>query len=128
MYRRNAAEIADSVRALVDFCHGEAVDAGWWTDGKGESLIGRRNRIELLALMHSEISEALVGELKNRMDDHLPHRKAVEVELADAIIRICDYAGGFGLDLAGAIVEKVAYNRTRADHRAVIRALHEAQS
>lgn len=75
-----------------------------------------RNKGELLALIHSEISEALEGERKNLMDDHLPHRKMAEVELVDAIIRILDYAGGFGYDLQGAFDEKLAYNDTRIDH------------
>ena len=39
------------------------------------------------------------------------------MELADAVIRIMDLAGAMGLDLAGAIVEKLAYNQTRADHK-----------
>lgn len=87
----------------------------WWTDLKtGEPL--NRNKGELLALIHSEISEALEGARKNLMDDHLPHRKMEEVELADAVIRIFDYCGGFGLDLEGALKEKLEYNKTRKDH------------
>lgn len=39
-----------------------------------------------------------------------------EVELADTIIRILDYAGAFGYDLQGAFDEKLAYNQTRKDH------------
>ena len=41
----------------------------------------------------------------------------VSVELADAIIRILDIAGGFDLDVGGAIAEKLAYNRNREDHK-----------
>lgn len=67
-------------------------------------------------LMVSEISEAMEGDRKNLMDDKLPHRTMVEVELADAIIRICDYAGDHNLDIGGALIEKLEYNRKREDH------------
>ena len=75
-----------------------------------------RNKAELLCLIHSEISECLEGIRRNSHDAKLPHRSAEEVELADALIRILYYAGGFGLDLHGAFQEKMAYNRQRADH------------
>lgn len=83
--------------------------AGWWNS--------ERNRGELIALIHSELSEALEGIRKNQNDDHLPHRKMEEVELADAVIRIMDYCGAFNLDLEGAIKEKLEYNKHRADHK-----------
>lgn len=41
----------------------------------------------------------------------------LEVELADAVIRIFDTAGGLGLDLPGALAEKLAYNARRQDHK-----------
>jgi hypothetical protein len=56
------------------------------------------------------------GERKNLMDDKLPHRLMAEVELADALIRIFDYAAAFHYDLEGAYQEKRAFNATRADH------------
>jgi NTP pyrophosphatase (non-canonical NTP hydrolase) len=87
----------------------------WWTD-IDTGLPIERNKGELLALIHSEISEALEGERKNLMDDKLPHRKMSEVELADALIRILDYVGGFGYDIQGAMEEKLEYNKTRKDH------------
>lgn len=37
----------------------------------------------------------------------------VEAELADAVIRIMDYAHARSLDIAGAIIAKMGYNRTR---------------
>ena len=74
------------------------------------------NKGELLCLIHSEISEAMEGERKNLMDDKLEHRKMAEVELADALIRILDYAEGFGYDIGGAVIEKLEYNSTRKDH------------
>lgn len=116
------AQIADYMRwfakQLVSFCHGIANESGWWSDPEtGESLKGKRNVGEMLCLIHSEISEAMEGHRKGLMDDHLPHRPMIEVELADAVIRICDLAGGLGLDLAGAVVEKLQYNTRRADHK-----------
>lgn len=78
----------------------------------------QRNKGELLMLMVSEISEAMEGERKNLMDDHLPHRRMAEVELADLLIRVFDYAGAYGYDLDGAVAEKRAYNRIRVDHTA----------
>ena len=104
------------IAVAIGLCHGAAVKGGWWHDIKtGERL--ERNKGELLCLIHSEISEAMEGVRKGLPDDKLPHRSAEEVELADALIRICDYAGAYGLDLGGAVIEKLAYNAQRADHK-----------
>ena len=71
----------------------------------------------MLMLVVSEVVEGLEGHRKNLMDDKLPHRPMLEVELADAVIRILDMCGGLGLDLEGAIFEKLEYNANRADHK-----------
>lgn len=92
----------------------------WWIDLEtGQPL--KKNIGELLMLVTSELSEALEGHRKDLMDDKLPHRKMFEVELADAVIRIFDIAGGLELDLGGAYAEKMQYNSVREDHK------HEAR-
>jgi NTP pyrophosphatase (non-canonical NTP hydrolase) len=101
-----------SVDFLVAECHTQAVEMGWWPTNKEE-----RNKGELLALVHSEVSEALEGLRKDKQDDHLPEFKSVEVELADAMIRILDMAGAFNYRLGEALEAKLAYNKTRADHK-----------
>lgn len=96
-----------------------AANIKWWQDANGNPI--QRNKGELIALMHSELSECLEGERKDLMDDKLTHRKMAEVELVDTIIRILDYAGGFGYDLQGAFDEKMQFNSVREDHK------HEAR-
>lgn len=116
--------IEDSGDLLVLASHGAAVRSGWWIDVEtGEDVRTWEKKYFLcwvatkLALVHSEVSEGLEGHRKSLMDDKLPHRPMLEVELADAVIRIADLAGGLGLDLGGAIAEKLAFNATRADHK-----------
>lgn len=99
---------------LARECH--ATNQQWWHDiNTGERL--NRNKGELLMLIVSEVAEAMEGERKDLMDTHLTHRKMAEVELADVLIRVFDYAGAFGYDLDGAVAEKRAYNDNRADHK-----------
>lgn len=87
----------------------------WWQDPKTGQRIDR-NKGELLALIASELSEALEGERKDLMDDHLPHRKMAEVEMADAVIRILDFSGGFDipLSLPDRMPEPLSDNRAEA--------------
>jgi NTP pyrophosphatase (non-canonical NTP hydrolase) len=94
-------------------CH-EAARSWWQNPMTGERI--ERNDGELIALMHSELSEALEAVRKGLQDSHLPHRRGVEVELADLMIRVFDYAGARGLDLEGAVREKLAFNARREDH------------
>lgn len=90
-------------------------NARWWRNPEtGETI--QRNKGEQLMLIVSEISEAMEGARKNKMDDHLPHRTMEEVEMADALIRIFDYCGGHGIDIEGAFAEKMNYDTQRADH------------
>lgn len=84
-------------------CHEDNMK--WWQDPATKAPLSR-NKGELIALMHSELSECLEGERKNLMDDKLSHRKMAEVELVDTLIRIFDYAEAFGYDLQGGVCRK----------------------
>lgn len=109
-------EARNTLTDYVNTCYGNSYRAGWHTDLETGKLKDR-NRGEMLMLIVSEIAEAMEGERKGLMDDHLPHRKMAEVELADAFIRIADYCGRWGYDLEGAVQEKLEYNKNRADHK-----------
>ena len=116
MYSKDERAMTDGILSAIKVCHGVAKKSGWWNDLEtGDPL--DRNKGELMMLMVSEIAEMMEGSRKNLMDEHLPHRKNEEVEAADLFIRLMDYCGGFNLDLAGAVREKLAYNAQRADHK-----------
>lgn len=111
--------IARAGETLVIACHGASMNAGWWNDlHTGVPILERPHVVgEKLMLVVSEIAEAMEGHRKGLQDDKLPHRPMIEVELADAVIRICDLAGALNLDLGGAIKEKLEYNKHRPDHK-----------
>jgi hypothetical protein len=100
----------EDYKKLTELCH--QANAKWWLDIKTGKPI-ERNKGELLALIHSEISECLEGERKDLQDDKLPQFKMAVVELADCLIRVFDYAGGFEVPLQAVrlpIVSKI-YNK-----------------
>lgn len=109
-----------NLESIGDKIHAQNVRAGWWSSLDG--MPKQRNVGEMLMLCVSELSEAMEGHRKNLSDDKLPHRSMLEVELADAVIRILDMGAGLGLDVAGAIVEKMHYNAHREDHTIAHRA------
>lgn len=122
----------EAVNHLVDLCFGASLKAGWWHDPKTgtdylkevrePTRFGKALAAEKMALIHSEVSESLEGLRKGKADEHCPEFTSEEVEMADAVIRIADYAGARRLRLGEALVAKMAYNAVRPDHKAEARA------
>lgn len=92
---RNLAAVAAEI-------HQDNINAGWWKIEPGTGNTLPRNIGEMLALVHSEISEADYGAMSGAMDDKLPHRCMVEVELADVAIRVLDILGYYQCDMTAA--------------------------
>jgi NTP pyrophosphatase (non-canonical NTP hydrolase) len=91
---------------VAEQVHRTAREKGWWDK--------KRNDGEAIALMHSELSEALEAlRHGNPPDDKIPEFNGAEAELADVIIRILDFGQGRGLRVAEALVAKMDYNRGR---------------
>lgn len=90
-----------------------ASDIKLWADSKGWWET-ERNDGELMALMHSEISEGLeYYRHGNPPDDKIPEFSGIEAEMADTIIRILDYCAARNFRIGEAIIAKMAYNETR---------------
>jgi NTP pyrophosphatase (non-canonical NTP hydrolase) len=85
--------------------HENAVSKGWWEENRSDG--------ELIALMHSELSEALEALRKDLISDHIPEYEGVEEELADVVIRIMDMAERRGYRVASAIIDKIHFNKER---------------
>jgi hypothetical protein len=103
---------------MATVIHEDNARKGFWPkggriNGLPAAVEGERNVGEMLMLAVTELSEALEAHRKNLMDDKLPHHKGMTVEIADAIIRLMDTGYGLGLPVAEALIEKLAYNRTR---------------
>lgn len=105
----------DDITRLAGYIHSQNIKAGWWDKPRE---IGT-----LLMLIVSEVAEAMEGDRKGLMDDKLPHHEMLHVEIADAIIRLLDLASHKKAPIGRIVMEKLAYNRERPDHKLETRKL-----
>ena len=103
-------ELRKGLGTGIRLAHNSAVDKGFWNGITAND----HTRAAFLMLMVSELGEACEAQRRNITEsEHIPEFTGEEEELADCIIRILDYAGGYHLRLAEAVVAKMEYNLTR---------------
>ena len=102
-------DFIEAFNRIADKIHETSCGQGFWQDGDS------RNIGEVLAELHSEISEALECLRDgNPPDKNVTSMSGGEVQLADVLILLMDIARGYGFNIAEAALAKMKFNEGRA--------------
>ena len=106
-HRSMAPMVQPLLRSLSQQLHSWFKHQGFWPlDHVATEELVKLKKSSAIALIHSEISELLEAVRKGDRDNEAE-------ELADTLIRMLDYAGGFGIDLGQAFTRKMFENLNR---------------
>jgi NTP pyrophosphatase (non-canonical NTP hydrolase) len=107
--------MSKSLNQLRNDAYDNAIAKGFWD--KPPSVA------ESIALMHSELSEALEDDCDGRRPDEMWHTPVttgvmakpcgIPSEMADVIIRVLDFCGHYNIDIEAVVIEKMLFNSTR---------------
>ena len=98
----------DNYKRIAEKVHRLSAEQGFWRDGT------KRNFGEMMALLHSEISEAVeCARLGDPPDKNIGDFSGIEVQLADVLGILMDAEEGFGLNIAEALLRKMEFNKSR---------------
>lgn len=96
-----------TINEMAKEIHKNAVEHGWWEEDRPFG--------EIIALCHSELSEALeayrCGE--DMVWDHDGKPDGIAVEMVDCVIRIFDALEHWGIDIEEVLKQKHEFNRSR---------------
>ena len=119
----DVAALLQGMNKLASHCYVEARERGFYadyeelyaqmSDGAAQDVLRSMFISQRVGLIASELGELIDALRKPKVSEKIPPFSEVEEELADAVIRILDFAGFMGIDLQSVVAAKLEMNRSR---------------
>ena len=117
MTSKDTLELRQLLTLFSAELHANSRAKGWWDDRDELSKTPAGHvavDIGCLALAGTELAEAIEATRVPCQDDHIPFFTGQEAEIADAIIRLLDFAAARNLKVVDALIAKTEFNKTRS--------------